>query len=349
MRPSGSGGSTGRRVLGNCAEPRDPRCMARPLRVQFPGATYHVTNRGNEQRPIFRSDDDYAAFLAFLAEAVRRFGWSVSAWVLMTNHFHLVIQTPSANLSEGMHWLETSYATWFNRRHSRSGHLFQGRYKSILVEDQTYLTRLLRYVVLNPVRANMVAQPEDYAWSSYRATAGLEDAPTWLDVAAALALFPGDGDVQRSAYRQYVLEMVGKDDPLWAELQHGIFLGSAEWAKEMRTHVESKPRSTDHPIAQRTIGRPEMAFIIDAVATAASTTADEIRKKRGHPLRSLVAWLGWYEGFHTLSAIAATLRLRSAGHMSRLVRRCEAALGCNADLLKLMNTATAALRPATAR
>ena len=152
--------------------------MARPLRIEFPGAVYHVTSRGNEKRPIFKNDGDRKAFLAFLAETAKRFGWSITAWVLMTNHFHLVLQTPEPNLSRGMHWLNGSYAGWFNHAHKRWGHLFGGRFKAFLVEKEAYFTEVLRYVVLNPVRAGMVTTPEKYRWSSYRSTAGLEQLPT---------------------------------------------------------------------------------------------------------------------------------------------------------------------------
>ena len=161
--------------------------MARPLRIEFPGALDHVTSRGNERRAIFRSDRDRRTFLTLLEQAATRFGWSVTAYVLMTNHFHLVIQTPEPNLSRGMQWLNGTYAARFNQRHQRAGHLFQGRFHAFLVEKEAYFAELLRYVVLNPVRAKMVERPEDYRWSSYRATAGLEAAPPWLDVASALA------------------------------------------------------------------------------------------------------------------------------------------------------------------
>lgn len=318
--------------------------MARPLRIESPGSTYHVTNRGNEQRSIFRDDDDRRAFLRFLAETIRRCGWSLSAWVLMTNHFHLVIQTPEPNLSRGMHWLETCYASWFNRRHRRSGHLFQGRFTAIVVEKEQYFTRLMRYVVMNPVAARLVARPEDYTWSSYRAVAGFDPAPDWLDVAAALEPFTGVGEVGQAAWRQYVLERLGTEDPLWAELQHGIFLGTECWAKLMRKQVEARPRSTDHPLAQRAVGRPAMHRIVETVADVAKTTCETIRRERGHPLRALIAWLGWNEGLHTLSAIAASLRMRSDGHMSNLVRRCEKRFSGDADYLRLLDLATAALR-----
>ena len=151
--------------------------MARPLRIEFAGALYHLTSRGNERRNIFRSDRDRKAFLVFLGLTARRFGWSVTAWVLMSNHFHLVVQTLEPNLSRGMHWLNGAYAGWFNRTYGRSGHLFQGRFKAFLIDKEAYFAEVLRYVVLNPVRATMVERPEAYKWSSYRATAGLEKGP----------------------------------------------------------------------------------------------------------------------------------------------------------------------------
>ncbi len=140
-------------------------------------------------------------FLTFLGQAVQRFGWSLMAWVLMTNHFHLVIQTHEPNLSRGMHWLNSTYAGWFNHRHGRCGHLFQGRFKSFLIERETYLREVLRYLVLNPVRAGMVTLPENYRWSSYRSTAGLDLAEKWLDTDAILGLFAPDPDHARRPFR----------------------------------------------------------------------------------------------------------------------------------------------------
>jgi len=205
--------------------------MARPLRIEFPDALYHVTSRGNEQRPIFRDDVDCTMFLTFLGQAVQRFGWSLTAWVLMTNHYHLVIQTPEANLSRGMHWLNGTYAGWFNHRHKRSGHLFQGRFDSFLVERETYLRELLRYVVLNPVRAKMVARPEDYRWSSYRSTAGLEAADIWLDVPTTLGLFDDDPTVAQRQYEEFVFAKIESTDRLWDNVINGIYLGTECWAK----------------------------------------------------------------------------------------------------------------------
>lgn len=182
--------------------------MARPLRLEFAGALYHVTSRGNERRNIFRTDGDRKAFLGFLGQAATRFGWSITAWVLMTNHFHLVVQTAQPNLSRGMHWLNSRYAGWFNRVKKRSGHLFEGRFKSPLIEKETHFAEVLRYVVLNPVRAHMVERPEDYKWSSYRQTAGYEAAEDWLDVESALAFFHPERDTARQDYREFVLAKI---------------------------------------------------------------------------------------------------------------------------------------------
>ena len=238
--------------------------MARALRTDFPGALSHVTSRGNERRPIFVDDRDREAFLAILGRAVERFSWSLTAFVLMTNHFHLLVQTREVNLSRGMHWLNTAYAVWFNRRHKRSGHLYSGRFKAFLIDKEAYEMEVLRYVVLNPVRAGMVGRPEEYTWSSYRATAGYESAPAWLDVDAALRPFAPDAEVAQPLYREFVDQKLGSTERLWDRVINGIYLGSERWAKSMRKWVESKPRSTDHPARQRAIGRPAMTAVIAA-------------------------------------------------------------------------------------
>lgn len=318
--------------------------MARPLRIEFPGAIYHVTSRGNERRTIVRSDRDRKAFLRFLGLAVKRFNWSLSAWVLMTNHFHLVIQTREANLSRGMHWFNSAYANWYNHAHHRSGHLYQGRFHSFLIEKDTYFAEVLRYVVLNPVRAKMVDRPEAYRWSSYRATAGLEPAPDWLDCDAALALFASSPQRPEISYREFVLNKITNTERIWDRAIHGIFLGGERWARAMRTIVEGKPRSTDHPVRQRSIGRPRMPEILAAVAQVCGETLDAIRSSRSGAPRRLASWIGWHEGLITLRSIAAALRLRSEGHISNSIRRCEREFSANPRLLGWLDASLALLR-----
>jgi REP element-mobilizing transposase RayT len=322
--------------------------MARPLRIAYAGATYHVTTRGNDRMPIFRSDADRERFLFLLSELVKRFGWSISASVLMTNHFHLVVTTPQPNISKGMHWLNTTYVEYFNRTHGRRGHLVEGRFDARLIDTGTYMAEVLRYVVLNPVRANMVARPEDYQWSSYRATAGLDTAPDWLDVNHALSFFGGEENrpLAQANYQDSVLSKIACEDRLWDKLINQIFLGSEEWALEMRKKVESKPRSSDHPAKQRAVGRPKMLHIINAISHVASTPPDDIRHRHGGPLRMLAAWVGWHEGLITLRSIAASLRLRSEGHISNLIRCCEQAFSVDTTLLDHLDAALRMLRPA---
>ncbi|UCF90286.1 MAG: transposase, partial [Desulfobacterales bacterium] len=155
--------------------------MARPLRVEYPGAFYHVINRGNNQEKIFETDRDKEKFLEYLAKAAERFSIVIHTYCLMNNDFHLLVETSEANLSLAMQWVNISYATYFNRKHGRHGHLFQGRFKAILIDADAYLEHLSRYIHLNPVRAEMVSSPADYTWSSYLAFIGTQKAPRFLE------------------------------------------------------------------------------------------------------------------------------------------------------------------------
>ena len=155
--------------------------MSRPLRLEFPGALYHITSRGDGREDIYRTDGDRRLFLAVLADVCERFNWWGHAYCrLMTNHYHLLIETPDANLSKGMRQLNGVYTQRFDQVYGRCGHVFQGRYKAILVQKETYLKELARYIVLNPVRAQMVGEAQDWPWSSFRATTGEGPSPGWL-------------------------------------------------------------------------------------------------------------------------------------------------------------------------
>jgi len=184
--------------------------MSRPLRLAFPGAIYHVTSRGNAQAAIYFDDDDRQMFLALLGRCVEKFNWICHAFCLMDNHYHLLIETPDANLQEGMRQLNGVYTQYINRRHQRVGHLFQGRYKAILVDKDGYLLELCRYIVLNPVRAHMVSQPSEYTWSSYAATCGTVTAPSFLSLDWLLSQFAKRRDAASARYEQFVLEGIGK-------------------------------------------------------------------------------------------------------------------------------------------
>src|SRR3989339_2274853 len=175
--------------------------MARPLRVEFDGATYHVTSRGNAREDIFDDDGDRKAFLECLGKVVDRFNWLCHAYCLMDNHYHLVIETPEANLSKGMRQLNGVYTQSFNKRNQRVGHVFQGKYKAIVIEKEGYLLQVSRYVVLNPVRAKIVESPAEWKWSSYRGTAGIGKPHTVLTIDWILKQFDTHREKARKNYK----------------------------------------------------------------------------------------------------------------------------------------------------
>jgi putative transposase len=211
--------------------------MTRPLRIAYEGALYHLTSRGNEKKPIYHTDQDRIHFLFNLSEYVHRFQWICYDYCLMTNHYHLVVETPIANISDGMQLLNGAYATYFNRVHARVGHVFQGRFTGILVEKEAYLRELSRYVVLNPVRAGMCASPADYRWSSYRARMGLELRPSFLASDKVLDLFSSDLLEARQRYAGFVSD--GVDKRIWDDLKAGMYLGSDGFVEAMQSKADA--------------------------------------------------------------------------------------------------------------
>lgn len=231
--------------------------MARPLRIEYPGAVYHVTARGNARQAIFLDDEDRKSFLSILGSVVERFNWLCHAYCLMTNHYHLLIETPDSNLSQGMRQLNGVYTQAFNRRHDRVGHVLQGRFKSVLIEKESYLLEAARYVVLNPVRAKVARNPRYWKWCSYAATAGQRLAPVFLTTDWLLKQFNPKKDVAQRAYSQFVAE--GKGVSLWDDLQGGILLGSDGFVKRIAPILRSKKQLKDVPKAQRFTARPTLA------------------------------------------------------------------------------------------
>ena len=178
--------------------------MGRPLRVEYAGAFYHVINRGNAGGAIFKGKADRIRFLDCLEKAAERFSIRIHTYCLMTNHYHMLVETSEANLSRAIQWINVSYATYFNRKRGRRGHLSQGRFKSILVEADEYLKHLSRYIHLNPVRAKMVDSPEDHPWSSYGAFVEEIDPPEWLETSWLLSQFGEKPKAARQNYSAFV-------------------------------------------------------------------------------------------------------------------------------------------------
>lgn len=230
--------------------------MARPLRIEFTGALYHVTSRGDGQEDIYLNDVDRAAFMDVLSQVCERFNWAVYAYCLMSNHYHLLVETPDANLSKGMRHLNGVFTQRFNRQNQRVGHVFQGRYKAILVQKEPYLLELARYIVLNPVRAGMVRAAKDWPWSSYRATAGFKKAESWLMVNWLLALFSGKKGTAVKNYSEFVSEGRNQPSP-WDELKNQIYLGSSDFVDEMQSKVAQEINLSDIPLSQaRPVAKP---------------------------------------------------------------------------------------------
>ena len=222
--------------------------MARPLRIEYSGAFYHISARGNERNDIFLDDVDRKRFLGYLETSVLRYKAKIHAYCLMSNHYHLLLSTPEGNLSQIMLHINGGYTTYFNKRHNRAGHLLQGRYKAILVDADPYAGELSRYIHLNPVRAGIAGAPEDYRWSSYRAYIGKESPPGWLETAWLLRYFGGNTAEARKAYRFFVLRAKGKaEDPL-KEAAAGLILGRAEFVEEIREmYISGKKKGRDIP------------------------------------------------------------------------------------------------------
>ncbi|MCE0721879.1 transposase [Legionella resiliens] len=223
--------------------------MARSLRIEFPGALYHITSRGDGQERIYISDEDRNLFLDTLSEICLRCTWVCYAYCLMDNHYHLLIETPAGNLSKGMQLLNGVYTQKFNRIHNRVGHVFQGRFKAILVDKDIYFLELSRYIVLNPVRAKMVASPHEWKWSSYLATILKESKPNWLYVDKILCLFSEDVPSAIRKYQEFVTDGVRSKSP-WSNLKKQIYLGSDEFIKEMLKKIDPQMNLIDIPKTQ---------------------------------------------------------------------------------------------------
>jgi len=276
--------------------------MARPLRVEFEGALYHITSRGNARDEIFLDNEDRGRFLETLGETVKRFGWICHAYCLMTNHYHLLVETPAPNLSRGMQLLNGVYTQRFNRHHKRYGHVLQGRFKSILVEQESYLLELARYVVLNPVRAKMVRSTRDWPWSSYRATSGHTEAPQFLEVDWTLSQFGSSRDRAIQAYKDFVRQGRGID--VWENLRAGSLLGGAGFVERMRLRLLQTPLDQNVLRRERDAARPSLGEIFKGASGKSERDArihDAVRVFH-YRLREVADYLGLH--FSTVSVIA---------------------------------------------
>lgn len=232
--------------------------MARPIRIEYPGAIYHITSRGNAQLPIYEINHDRKIFLGVLGEVVDRYNWLCHAYCLMDNHYHLLVETPDGNLSLGMRHLNGVYTQRFNKRHKRVGHVFQGRFKSILVEQDSYLLELCRYVVLNPIRAGLIKSPENYRWSSFGATSGFTKTAPFLTVDWILGQFGNNRVEAQKEYRRFVKSGIEGNSSPWQELKSQCILGSKSFIEKLTPSLKDKSDIKEIPKEQRLAFRPSL-------------------------------------------------------------------------------------------
>jgi putative transposase len=309
--------------------------MARPVRVEYANAVYHLTARGNERKAIYRDDQDRTRFLETLEETRQRFGLVVHGFCLMANHYHLLAQTPRANLSAAAAWLQTTYSVRFNRRHRRSGHLFQGRFKAHLVEEDVYARELIKYIHLNPVRPRdkrKAVPPERkralavYRWSSHRAYAGRERS----------AVFPGlcldrlsyFGRTRRAAqveYRRQIEQMFGQVVPSpWEDLRQGLVLGGeALWAKARK--LLSGREGQEEIRWQR---HAEAHDISRVIASLVEEEAD----------RRVAIWMRVRLGGERMTEIARQYGYKDGSGVHQVVKRLEKKAQCDRALSAHLQT-----------
>jgi putative transposase len=278
--------------------------MARPLRLEFSGALYHVTSRGDRREDIFLSDDDRDDWLAVLGIVCARFNWVVHAFCHMTNHYHLLVETVDGNLSGGMRQLNGLYTQRFNRRHGLVGHLFQGRYKAILIQKETYLLELTRYVVLNPLRANMVESLDDWRWSSHFYIMGQVAHPPWLDVDGLLGQFDSQRSKALRNYRQFVMAGRGLPSPM-LDTRHQLLLGDDAFVER---HCQTK-------------NAEELREVSKAHRRSVALSLDEYRTR--HSDRDQAMAHAYLSGAYTMAEIGRHFGVHYMT-VSRAVRKFEA-------------------------
>ncbi len=227
--------------------------MSRPWRIEYEGALYHLLSRGNDRNDIFADDEDRISFLDTVGEMSERFAIDIFAYVLMDNHYHLLVRTQRANLKKAMQWFGTTYTQRFNRRHSRSGHLFQGRYKSIIIQNDAYLQQLSYYIHRNPLRAGIVKRLSGYRWSSYKFYGYGQKAPKWLSTDLILSQYDGTQDCHRS-YREKVQKYSSEEKRLFENLRYGLILGSKQFVEKIREKYTPKKTEVSLP-QQRQVAR----------------------------------------------------------------------------------------------
>ena len=266
--------------------------MARPLRIEFPGALYHITSRGNARQTIFFDEEDFTDFLTVLDQVAKRYHLLLHSYCLMPNHYHLLIETPEGNLARGMRQLNGTYTQHTNQRHQRVGHLFQGRYRSILIDKENYLLELSRYIALNPVRANLVEDPKDWPWSAYPQLIGFNPRIPCLSSDWILAQFAPERKAAIKAYQAFVLSGMDAASPL-KRVKGQLFLGPEHFIDRIKHLIGEQKRFSEIPKKQRYAARPSLPEIFQGKdQKAKEEPMYQAYQEYGYTLKDIAEYLG---------------------------------------------------------
>jgi putative transposase len=270
--------------------------MARPLRIEYPGAIYHITCRGNEKKAIFKNSLDRRSFLDIMVQSNKIYGIRLFAYVLMDNHFHLLLETPLGNLGQFMRRFNITYTSYFNRTHNRVGHLFQGRYKSILIEKESYLSELSRYIHLNPVRIknqqNRTPQEQwdyllNYSWSSLKGYLSQKDKKPFIEYSLVLADFGGDTILGRRAYQKRVKEELSRELRIKEKVIGQAILGGDHFIEWLKENFFPKQRDRECPGLTGLKRYRALEEIINIFVKETGIMLDDVKAKK-HPLRPVL-------------------------------------------------------------
>jgi len=291
--------------------------MARPLRVEYDGAFYHVISRGHRRENIFRNDGDRNKFLNKLSIAAERLQLKIHAYVLMSNHYHLLIETPQANIAKAMHDINAGYANWYRHKYRLIGSIFQGRYKAIVVEKDEYLMILSAYIHLNPVRAGIVKKPEEYVWSSYGSYIGKNKPPSFLDISEILAKFRN-----RSAYGQYVVGFLADEKGIGPEEVYGrnSFLGSDGFIRQVLSGFRGGKRNDGEVNDEKALRQVNADNVLEVMVTTFHIDEDIIgSRKKGNIFRKMFIYMLRKHTDLTLKKIGGMLgmKYRSVAELER--------------------------------
>ncbi|OGW36497.1 MAG: hypothetical protein A2Y97_14045 [Nitrospirae bacterium RBG_13_39_12] len=254
--------------------------MARQLRIEFEGAFYHITSRGNQRERIYFEDGDRDSFLEILKRTKERYGYHLHAYVLMDNHYHLMVETPKANISQTMQNINTSYTVYINKKHRRSGHLFQGRFKGMIVDKDEYLVTLSRYIHLNPVRAGVVQKPEEYKWSSYGFYIDSSNKDTLVNTGDTLSMFSGKKRQAVKAYKEFVDRGIGKEDNPLKDVEAGILLGRISFKERIKALLEKRKEDEEIPQIKRLRNTIPIDRVIETCCRYYDKGSEELLRRR---------------------------------------------------------------------